>query len=198
MDPLGIEGAWTFTPRIHLDNRGNFHEWFRLADLPDLPGQMGSRFTLAQANCSVSRRGVIRGVHFSDVPPGQAKYIVCASGSVIDVVVDIRVGSPTYGSWEAVELDDDSRRAIYISEGLGHAFTAVSPEATVMYLCSTAYAPEREHEVYPLDPDLEIAWPKDVEPILSAKDAAAPGLDEARRAGLLPRYEDCLRYRGLL
>ena len=192
MDPLGIEGAWIFNPRIHLDNRGNFHEWFRLAGLPGDPER---GFTVAQANCSVSRRGVIRGVHFSEVPPGQAKYVVCASGAIIDVVVDIRVGSPTYGSWEAVELDDQKRRAIYITEGLGHAFTAVSQEATVMYLCSTGYAPEQEHQVHALDPDLAIAWPKDVEPILSAKDATAPTLAQARQAGLLPAYDDCLALR---
>lgn len=189
MDPIGIEGAWIFTPRIHFDNRGNFHEWFHLTDLPD---DLGARFTLAQANCSVSRRGVIRGIHFTDVPPGQAKYVVCATGAIMDVVVDVRVGSPTYGSWQAVQLDDETRHAVLISEGLGHAFTVLSPQATVMYLCSTPYAPASEREIHPLDPALEIAWPKDVEPILSAKDAAAPTLDEAYAAGLLPSYGDCV------
>jgi dTDP-4-dehydrorhamnose 3,5-epimerase len=148
----------------------------------------------AQANCSVSRRGVIRGIHFSDVPPGQAKYVSCVSGAILDVVVDIRVGSPGYGRWEAVRLDDTERRSLYISEGLGHAFTALSDEATVLYLCSTPYAPGREHGVNPLDPAIGIEWPSGVEPILSAKDADAPTLDEARAAGLLPDYAKCEAY----
>jgi dTDP-4-dehydrorhamnose 3,5-epimerase len=195
MDSIGIDGAWIFTPRIYPDNRGNFHEWFRGAEFLD---DLGYRFELAQANCSVSHRGVIRGVHFTEVPPGQAKYVACGSGAVLDVVVDVRVGSPTYGRWEAVQLDDQTRRAVFICEGLGHAFMALSPQATVMYLCSTPYAPGIEHGVHPLDPALGIAWPKDVPGILSEKDAAAPTLDEARRTGLLPGYQDCLAFAARL
>lgn len=188
VDSMGIEGAWTFTPRIYSDDRGQFHEWFHAAELFR---DLGYQFNPAQANCSVSHRGVIRGIHFAEIPPGQAKYIVCASGAVMDVVVDLRSESPTYGCWEAVQLDDVARRAVFISEGLGHGFMALSAQATVMYLCSTAYAPAIEHGVHPLDPALGIAWPSDAEPILSQKDAAAPGLDVARRAGLLPAYSDC-------
>ena len=131
-------------------------------------------------------------------PPGQAKYVTCVSGAVLDVVVDIRVGSPSYGRWEAVRLDDESRRAVFLSEGLGHAFTALSDEATVIYLCSTPYSPGREHGVHPLDPDIGIEWPADTEPVLSPKDAAAPTLEQARRAGLLPVYADCEAYLGSL
>jgi dTDP-4-dehydrorhamnose 3,5-epimerase len=133
-------------------------------------------------------------VHFADVPPGQAKYISCVSGAVLDVIVDIRTGSPSYGRWEAVRLDDVDRRAVYIAEGLGHAFMALSEQATVMYLCSTGYAPGREHGVHALDPALGINWPSGVPPVLSAKDAAAPTLEEARREGLLPSYADCLEF----
>ena len=114
------------------------------------------------------------------------------------MIVDVRVGSPSYGRWEAVRLDDESRRAVFLSEGLGHAFTALSDEATVIYLCSTPYSPGREHGVHPLDPDIGIEWPADTEPVLSAKDAAAPTLEEARRAGLLPVYADCEAYLGSL
>jgi dTDP-4-dehydrorhamnose 3,5-epimerase len=191
MEPLKIDGAWAFTPRIHGDRRGSFLEWFKDAELQ---ADVGRGMDIAQANCSVSRRGVIRGVHFSDVPPGQAKYITCASGAIIDVVVDIRVGSPGFGSWDAVRLDDDGRRALYISEGLGHAFVAVSDQATVLYLCSTPYAPGREHGVNPLDPAVGIAWPDDIEPVLSDKDASAPSLAEAQAAGLLPYYAECRAY----
>ena len=156
MEPAGIDGAWTFTPRIFHDTRGSFLEWFQAADLFT---SLGYQPQVVQANCSVSRRGVIRGIHFADVPPGQAKYVVCVSGAILDVIVDIRVGSPGYGRWAAVRLDDASRRAVFLSEGLGHAFMALSDEATVIYLCSTAYAPGREHGVHPLDPDIGIAWP---------------------------------------
>jgi dTDP-4-dehydrorhamnose 3,5-epimerase len=191
MEPLGISGAWVLTPRIHRDDRGSFHEWFRGAEFQ---ADLDHRLDVAQANCSVSRRGVIRGIHFSDVPPGQAKYVTCVTGAILDVAVDLRTGSPTFGQWEAVRLDDDSRRALYLAEGLGHAFMALSDQATVLYLCSTSYDPGREHEVHPLDPAIGIAWPAVPEPVLSAKDAAAPTLDEAARAGLLPDYAACLRH----
>ena len=187
MEPLGIPGAWSVTPRIHTDDRGSFHEWFRTSDLTSV---LGYRLDVAQANCSVSRRGVLRGVHFADVPPGQAKYVTCVSGAILDVVVDIRVGSPTFGQWEALRLDDANRRAVFLAEGLGHAFMALTDQATVLYLCSTPYVPSREHGVHPLDPELGIAWPADLEPVLSAKDAAAPSLAQARAAGLLPDYAE--------
>jgi dTDP-4-dehydrorhamnose 3,5-epimerase len=189
MQPTGIGGSYVFKPHIYPDNRGSFHEWFR-AD--EFARDLGYRLDLAQANCSVSRRGVIRGIHFTDVPPGQAKYVVCASGSVLDVIVDLRVGSPTYRQWEAVALDDQAGQGVFLAEGLGHGFMALSPQATVMYLCSTGYAPGIEHGVHPLDPELGIAWPRDAEVILSEKDAAAPPVSEAERAGLLPLYTDCM------
>jgi dTDP-4-dehydrorhamnose 3,5-epimerase len=191
MEPISIGGAWTFTPALHRDDRGYFLEWFRAAELSE---SLGYRPEVAQANCSVSRRGVVRGIHFASVPPGQAKYVTCVSGAVLDVIVDVRVGSPTYGRWEAVRLDDTSRRAVFLAEGLGHAFTAVSDEATVIYLCSTPYTPGSEHGVHPLDPDIGIEWPADTEPVLSGKDAAAPTLEAARQAGLLPVYADCEAY----
>ncbi len=94
MEPISIGGAWTFTPAVHRDDRGYFLEWFRAGELSS---SLGYWPETAQANCSVSRRGVIRGIHFSDVPPGQAKYVSCVQGAILDVVVDIRVGSPSYG-----------------------------------------------------------------------------------------------------
>ncbi|MFC5833670.1 dTDP-4-dehydrorhamnose 3,5-epimerase family protein [Nonomuraea insulae] len=191
MDPLGIDGAWRHTPHVHADPRGSFFEAFRAADLP-------RRFDLAQVNCSVSAHGVLRGVHFADVPPGQAKYVMCVSGSIMDVVVDLRVGSPTFGRWEAVRLDDETRVALLVAEGLGHAFMVLSEQATVAYLCSQPFAPGREHGVNPLDPALAIDWPAGVEPVLSEKDAKAPTVEEARRAGLLPGYETCREFYATL
>ncbi len=195
MEPISIGGAWTFTPAIHRDDRGYFLELFRAGELADSIGYWPQT---AQANCSVSRRGVIRGIHFSAVPPGQAKYVTCVSGAVLDVIVDVRVGSPSFASWEAVRLDEESRRAVFLAEGLGHAFTALTDQATVIYLCSTPYAPGREHGVHPLDPDLGIEWPPGTQPVLSPKDAAAPTLEEARLAGLLPAYADCEAYLEVL
>ncbi|WP_169981213.1 dTDP-4-dehydrorhamnose 3,5-epimerase [Microbispora sp. H10836] len=185
MERMSIEGAWSFTPRIHSDTRGDFLECFKAGELREA---IGHAMELAQANCSVSRRGVLRGVHFADVPPGQAKYVTCVSGAVLDVVVDLRVGSPTFGKWEGLVLDDVSRRAVYVSEGLGHAFAVLSEQATVLYLCSQPYAPGREHGVHPLDPEIGVDWRLDGEPILSDKDAAAPTLREALDSGILPRY----------
>ncbi len=195
MKPLGISGAWVYEPRVYGDERGSFFELFRGAEAA---GDLGHRLDIAQVNCSVSRRGALRGIHFADVPPGQAKYITCLSGAVLDVVVDVRAGSPDLGRWEAVRLDDESRRAIYLAEGLGHAFMALSDHATVMYLCSAPYAPGREHGVDPLDPAIGIEWPSGAELVLSEKDAAAPSLEEAERAGLLPDYEECLKYTAQL
>ncbi len=188
--PLAIEGAWEITPVQHGDARGLFLEWYRW---DQLAAEVGHPLNLAQANMSVSARGVVRGIHFADVPPGQAKYVTCVRGAVLDVVVDIRVGSPTFGRWEGVRLDDEDRRAVYLGEGLGHGFCALSDDATLAYLCSTTYNPGREHAVHPLDPDLGIDWPADA-PSLSARDAAAPSLAGAKAGGLLPEYETCRSY----
>ncbi|MEZ0065498.1 dTDP-4-dehydrorhamnose 3,5-epimerase [Streptacidiphilus sp. MAP12-20] len=184
---LGIEGAFEISPVQHGDPRGLFMEWYRFDHLAEA---VGHPLRLAQANLSVSAAGVVRGIHFADVPPGQAKYVTCVRGAVLDVIVDLRVGSPTFGQWEGVRLDDTDRRAVYLSEGLGHGFCALSDDATLSYLCSETYNPTGEHGIHPLDPDLGIEWPAGL-PQLSAKDEAAPTLAEARASGLLPVYEDC-------
>ena len=185
--PLKIPGSWEVTPKQFGDDRGVFLEWFKD---PKFVDAVGHRFELAQANCSVSARGVLRGIHFADVPPGQAKYVTCVGGAVLDVVIDIRVGSPTFGQWDSVLLDTIDRRAIYLAEGLGHAFCSLADNSTVVYLCSSTYAADREHEVNPLDPAIGIDWPSDLTPVLSAKDAAAPTLLKAAASGLLPTYTE--------
>ena len=191
MNPLGIEGAWVHAPQVYSDDRGSFAEVFRGAEFA---AGLGYRLDVAQVNCSVSRRGVIRGIHYADVPPGQAKYVTCVAGAILDVVVDLRSGSPSFGKWEAVQLDAGTRHAVFLAEGLGHAFMALTDDATALYLCSTPYAPGREHGVDPRDPAIGIAWPPGTEPVLSEKDAAAPTLEEALRAGLLPSYRECTGY----
>lgn len=187
--PLGIEGAWEITPHQHGDSRGVFLEWYRHDRLAEA---VGRPLDLAQANISVSGPGVVRGIHYADVPPGQAKYVTCVRGAVLDVVVDLRRGSPTFGAWEAVRLDDVDRRAVYLTEGLGHGFCAMTGDATVAYLSSTVYNPAAERSVHPLDPALGIDWLTEA-PVLSPRDASAPALADAP----LPDYQSCLaRYRG--
>ena len=189
------------TPARHSDDRGFFLEWFTSGSFQEATGHT---LTLAQANLSVSDAGVVRGVHYADVPPGQAKYVTCPRGAVLDVVVDLRTGSPTFGQHDTVLLDDVDNRAVYLSEGLGHAFMSLEDGSTVMYLCSTGYAPDREHGIDPLDPLLGIPWPtldragRPLTPILSPKDEEAPGLSAALRRGALPRWETTQAYLAAL
>jgi dTDP-4-dehydrorhamnose 3,5-epimerase len=185
---LAIPDAFAIHPRQFHDERGVFLEWYRHEALAEA---VGHRLTLAQANYSVSRRGSVRGVHYADVPSGQAKYVTCARGAVLDVVVDLRVGSPSFGTWDAVRLDDREHAAVYVAEGLGHAFVALTDDATVMYLCSTVYNPTGEHGLNPLDADLGIEWPQEARLVVSDKDAAAPSLATALATGALPKYADC-------
>jgi dTDP-4-dehydrorhamnose 3,5-epimerase len=190
---LDIPGAWEITPTIHGDSRGLFFEWLTDSGFTSFAGH---RLDVRQANCSVSSAGVLRGLHFALLPPSQAKYVTCVHGSVFDVVVDIRLGSPTFGQWDSVVLDDEDRRTIYISEGLAHGFLALQDNSTVMYLCSAEYNPQREHTIHATDPALGIEWPLvDGAPAnLSDRDAAAPSLDQVRAAGLLPTWEETRRF----
>jgi len=189
---LAIDGAFVVTPKQHGDPRGLFAEVFKAPVFADAAGH---EFTLKQANCSVSAAGTVRGIHYAEIPPSQAKYVMCPKGAILDIIVDIRVGSPTFGKWESVLIDDVDRRAVYLSEGLGHAFIALEDGTTVIYLCSEPYNPGREHGINPLDPTIAIDWPtvdragNPMEILLSDKDTAAPSFAEARAQGLLPTYQ---------
>jgi len=184
---LRVPHAYEVTPVQHADSRGVFLEWFKATEFEAATGRA---FDLRQANISVSSRGVVRGIHFADVPRGQAKYVTAIAGAVTDYIIDLRVGSPTFGSWESVELDDESRKCVFIGEGLGHLFVAKSESATVSYLTTDVYRPGAEHGVHPLDPDLALGLPADA--LLSEKDAAAPTLAQALADGILPQWDDCL------
>lgn len=188
-----ISGVHEFTPPAFPDHRGLFAAPFQEAAFVEA---VGHPLRLAQTNHSVSARDVIRGVHFADVPPGQGKYVYCPRGSMIDVVVDIRVGSPTFGEWVAVRLDSTEYRALYVAEGLGHAFVALEDDTVMTYLCSTPYNPPAEHGISPLDPALGLPWAEHLtgEPVMSEKDRSAPTLAEAAEQGLLPDYQDCLAH----
>jgi dTDP-4-dehydrorhamnose 3,5-epimerase len=191
LEPMAIDGAWVFTPRQFNDDRGTSMEWFRQDLLEDKTGQpMNTR----QINCAVSRAGVIRGIHYAEPPPGQAKYVMCPVGAVFDVVVDLRQGSPTFGQWDSVILDDSSHRAVYLAEGLGHAVMSLEDGSVIVYLCSTEYAPTRERSIHPLDPDIAIAWPsrgragKRLTTYLSTRDSEAPSFRGLESARLFPIY----------
>lgn len=185
--PLSVAGSFLVTPQVHTDGRGEFVEWFR-ADL--LRDATGIDFSVLQANLSVSARGTLRGIHFADVPPGQAKYVMCSTGSIRDYVVDIRSGSPTYGQWEAVTISAAERNAIVLDVGLGHAFLALEGNTTVTYLVTDHYKPQSEHAISPLDQEIALEFPLDrAELLLSEKDTAAPGLREAAQSGLLPTWQ---------
>lgn len=186
---LSIPGAVVFSPRTFSDDRGAFLEWFRHEVVEQA---IGHPFSLRQANTSVSRRGVLRGIHYADVPTGQAKYVTATRGAVLDFIVDIRVGSATFGQWESVRLDTVDRRAVYLAEGLGHAFLALEDDSVVSYLCTDVFRPDREHGIDPLDATIGLELPIDrTELLLSAKDSEAPGLEAAAAAGLLPTWDAC-------
>ena len=184
--PLSIPGAFSITNVVHGDERGEFVEWFR-AD--HIKNQTGLTFSPIQANLSVSQKGTLRGIHFADVPPGQAKYVMCPTGAIRDYVVDIRVGSPSFGSSEAVTITAKDRNAILLDVGLGHAFVALEARTTVTYLVTDHFKPQAEHAINPQDPDLGLEFPFSAQELLvSTKDREAPSFSEALASGMLPKW----------
>jgi dTDP-4-dehydrorhamnose 3,5-epimerase len=174
LKPLGIDGAWMVESSVWGDERGLFREWFKRDEILK---ETGIDFLVQQANISLSRRGVIRGIHYSIATQGQAKWITCINGSIRDVILDIRPNSPTYGKHVHVNLDDQDGKAILISSGLGHGFATLANNSTIAYLLSSPYSPTEEFEINPMDPDLKIDWGINLkEVILSEKDGAAPSL----------------------
>lgn len=187
--PLKIQGSWVFEPRKFEDDRGSFHEVFRLSQISEI---LGRGFEVKQVNHSVSKAGVIRGIHWADFPPGQAKYVSCFYGSIWDVVVDIRVGSPTFGQWDAVEISAENGKCVLIEEGLGHVFLALEDNSVVSYLCSEPFNPRAEHGINPQDEEIAIPflskWTRSSFEI-SPKDSEAPSLQHAQKQGLLPLFQ---------
>ncbi|MFK0258740.1 dTDP-4-dehydrorhamnose 3,5-epimerase family protein [Streptomyces sp. NPDC090445] len=190
---LGVDGAYAFEPEVFHDERGSFRSPHQEAPFGEALGR--PLFPVAQVSTSVSRRGVVRGVHFTATPGSMAKYVVCAGGRALDVVVDVRIGSPTYGRSEQVELDPEAGTALYLPPGVGHLFAALEDDTVMVYLLSAAYRADRERAVHPLDPELGLELgpdlPSGVEWVLSERDRSAPTLAAAREGGLLPQYADC-------
>jgi dTDP-4-dehydrorhamnose 3,5-epimerase len=166
-----LEGPILIEPVAHGDARGFFQETFRKAVFAEL----GVHDEFVQDNHSRSRRGVLRGMHFQ---PGQAKLVRCARGAIVDVVVDIRPGSPAFGSWEAFPLDDETHRQLYVPDGFAHGFCVTSELADVIYKVSTYYDPAAESGFRFDDPEVGIEWPTDIDVEVSARDREAPLLSE--------------------
>lgn len=201
--PTSIEGVLTFDPVIHGDSRGSFHEWYRLDAFAEATGYP---FFPEQANMSVSAAGVVRGLHFADVSiapqghPGQAKLVTCPVGRILDIAVDLRRGSDTFGRVEVFELDSATRRVVYLPVGIGHGFVSLADDSVLSYLTSTAYAPEAEHAVSILDPTLGIDVAEllargglaESDMILSDRDQAAPTIEQFEAKGhKLPSAFEC-------
>jgi dTDP-4-dehydrorhamnose 3,5-epimerase len=166
-----IDGLVLVEPQVHGDHRGFFAETFRA----DAWGAAGIDVDFVQDNHSRSKRGTLRGMHFQ-TSPGQAKLVRCARGAILDVVVDLRRASPTFGQWEAFVLDDESMRQLYVPVGFAHGFCVTSEVADVAYKCSNYYDGATEAGIAYDDPDVGIEWPAGLETIVSERDANAPRL----------------------
>lgn len=200
VEHLDISGSYLFEAPIFPDDRGFFSAPFHG---PTFREELGFELSVSQTNLSPTKKGAVRGLHYADVPPGQAKYVYAASGKILDVIVDIRVGSPTYLQHYCVELSPESGRGLYIPIGVGHMAIGLSSDAALSYLCSEAYNPPAEHGINPLDPDLQLPlsdWcakydlgaVEDL--IISQKDRSAPNLAEVAQLDALPSYDDCVAY----
>jgi dTDP-4-dehydrorhamnose 3,5-epimerase len=183
---LEIDGCFALEHKVFPDERGLFKEWFKAEETRKL----APNFEVEQANFSISKRGVIRGIHYSLAPAGQSKLVSCAQGGITDVLVDLRKGSPTYLKVEYAYLSESSGATLFIASGVGHGFIVETESAAVVYLTSSVYAPQFEKAICPTDPHLAIHWPlpDGVGHVISPADASAPTLRQADAAGDLPKY----------
>ena len=179
LTPLEIEGVWLAESDVWTDTRGRLNEWFKPKEIFEITG---IDFAVQQANISSSKKGVIRGIHFSSAPEGQAKWVSCISGLILDVVVDTRPTSPTFRRYVSIELKGGDGRALLIDHGLGHGFIALEDESDVAYLLTSEFNPGCEIGFSPLDPTLEINWQTErlggINVTLSEKDLTAPTLKD--------------------
>ena len=181
---LDIAGLYVAHSRVFGDERGFFREWFKSSDLE----AAGLAFSTEQSNLSMSTRNVVRGLHYSVAPRGQAKVVTCVYGSLDDVIVDVRVGSPTFGVVVTVPLAAELGTTVVLPAGVAPGFCVTSDTAALSYLLSSPYDAPHELEINPLDPEINVPWALSGEAILSEKDAAAPSLAQRQAAGELPTY----------
>jgi dTDP-4-dehydrorhamnose 3,5-epimerase len=186
ISPLEIKGAWVAKSNVNVDSRGSFREWFQAKHVFE---QTGYNFDIQQANISKSEIGVVRGIHFSLALSGQAKWVTCVSGKIRDVIVDIRLGSPTFGKWISIDISAEEGTSILIEPTLGHGFSALESNTTVVYLLSSPYSPSEEFGIFPFDEDLAIEWGLEGRHAkVSPKDSSAPKLASIQSLNLLPKY----------
>jgi dTDP-4-dehydrorhamnose 3,5-epimerase len=185
--PLSIHGAWLLQSRVFADERGTFSEWFKSSLLTELTGES---FEPVQANVSVSTSGVIRGIHYSLAPRGQAKLVTVLRGSILDVAIDVRIGSPTFGKYDSVELCAGDGQAMFLRHDMAHAFQALEDNTVVSYLVSSEYSPTEEKEISPLCAILNIQWAQNTQAVLSEKDRVAPDIAKQSALGLLPTFRE--------
>jgi dTDP-4-dehydrorhamnose 3,5-epimerase len=183
--PLSIHGAWLLQSRVFADDRGTFSEWFKSSLLTELTGES---FEPVQANVSVSNAGVIRGIHYSLAPRGQAKLVTVLRGSILDVAIDVRVGSPTFGKYESAVMVVGDGQTMFLRSDMAHAFQALENNTVVSYLVSSEYSPTDEKEISPICSTLNIQWSKNLQIVLSEKDRIAPNIAQQSAANLLPSF----------
>lgn len=172
-EPGPLPGVVVVSPVLHPDSRGTFFEMYKRSEYRDL----GINLDFVQDNFSHSVANVVRGLHFQFPPAAQAKLVSVIKGRILDAIVDIRVGSPGYGRWFAVELSEENRKSLFVPEGFAHGFQVLSEEADVHYKCSAEFDPATEGGICWNDPDIGIDWPV-TKPVISARDAALPQLSQ--------------------
>jgi NDP-hexose 3,5-(Or5-) epimerase len=190
-ESMAIADAFRLHPVILPDARGHFYEAFRDSEFSTVTGR---RFAPVQSNFSVSRRDVLRGMHGVRLPPGQSKLVSCVRGAVLDMLVDLRRGSPTFLQSASTVLEPQSAVSVYVPNGVFHGFQALTDNSCVHYLLSEEHVPGTQVDINPLDPALRLPWRLRGAPVLSDKDAAAPTLQQAVDLHYLPSYADCLTY----
>ena len=181
-----VPGAYVVTPHQHRDDRGSFYESMRADAFERV---LNKPFVPRQISYSVSRSNTLRGIHSAVTPPGQAKYVTCVRGALRDIVVDLRIGSPAFGRYQSTVLDARSGLSVYLPEGVGHGFLALTDDTCVCYVMSTMFVPGAQIDLNPLDPDLALPWGFTEPPLMSEKDTHAIGLAEAMSAGILPVWQ---------
>ena len=177
-----IPGCWLIESDVHLDARGGFQEWFKTSQVLEFTG---ANFIPVQANFSVSKKNVLRGIHFSLNVSGQSKIVFCAAGKILDYIVDLDTSSASFGKWANFELSPEQGRMLLIGPKTGHGFLSLEDNTVVTYLLSSEYSQKDEFELSFLDESLGINLPG-VGHILSEKDRTAPGISELRKLGTLP------------
>jgi len=183
---LSIDGCFEIEHEVFTDERGVFREWFKTDELE----REGIIFKVSQANLSKSNQGVIRGMHYSLAPIGQSKLVTCVEGQILDVLIDIRIGSPTFMKQEKIKLSGAEGRCILISTGVAHGFLAQQDNSTVSYLLSSEYDRDNEKTIHPLDVDFQIDWgrPESTSFVLSERDRMAPTFKQAKNNKEIPRF----------